>query len=728
MTSLPAVGMVVQKAAGKNGPFRRERILWLDRNTGAAVTIALDDDKATPEVMDAEELDRQWKAGKLTETVDDFAYLASADVARHAERLERNWAAIQEIAEDEPRCFDRATRAGLLTEAERVSKRGRNTLLRDLRRYWQAGKQINALIPNYDRSGGPGQSRISDTGRKVGRSTILEQHGHSERGLAVTPEIAKLFDSYLKKYVIKRNPDTISDAYSNLCKDNFSTRSHTPAGRLMVEILPIDRRPSLRQFRYYANKYYGMSMRKKAQDGVEAYEQTMRPVLGNSSVDVMGPGAVFQIDATETDVQLVNSIMRDRPIGRATHYFITDAFSGSIAGLHVGLEAPSMLMVRQTLANAALPKTDFCERFDIPIAEEEWPCHHFPSSLIADRGEVIAKKADAIVEELQLKITNLPAFRPDWKPFVEGDFAQANKLLHTLPGSIKRKRSKVRQRDSRLDAELDIFGVTQILIEFALHYNKSHILSRHPFDLFEIQENVKPRPLDLWRWGVLHRSGALRVKSEDAIRMLLLERGEATVTGFGLRFQEADYDCVVAHEQEWFQKARTASSWKVNICYDRRNLEYIYLMPEGRRPLVACPILRRDEQMVGLSLEEIEDYQQFLGYRNALMREEELGSKINLHARTEDIVEAQKKLTRDRKKSVAPVSKAEVKRGIRDNRNEERTRRNATVHHDLPGGPIAVPPAHLPSPAAEPTSLASYREARNLQLLRDRMKEKPSAD
>ena len=184
------------------------------------------------------------------------------------------------------------------------------------------------------------------------------------------------------------------------------------------------------------------------------------------------------------------------------------------------------------------------------------------------------------------------------------------------------------------------------------HYNPLHILANHPFDLFEIQHNVKPRPLDLWRWGVLHRSGALRVKSEDAIRMLLLERAEATVTGYGLRFLQADYDCALAHEHEWFQKARTQGQWKVQICFDRRNLEFIYLLPEGRRPLIACPVLRRDEQMVGLSLEDVQDYEKFLEYRDAVMREEQLAGKVNLHARVDDVVEDQRKRTRDRKKDL----------------------------------------------------------------------------
>ncbi|QIL19746.1 Mu transposase C-terminal domain-containing protein [Thermomonas sp. HDW16] len=722
MSSLPAIGMVVQRAASKQGPVRRERILWLDRAHDTAATIALDDEKAVPELISAKELDRLWVKGTLTLSIDEFAHLVTADV-KHKGRRDKNWRAIKAIVSDEPKCFDRVFRASMLTAAEKTSERSRNTLIRDLRRYWQSGKQKNALATNYDRSGAGGERRISENGKKPGRASVLERHGHVERGPAVTPETAKLFDMYLKKYVLKLNPQSLPYAFGKLIEEKYSTTKRSKSGRLVTEPLPLDRRPTLRQFRYYAKKEHGISAVKKAQDGVEAYEQTMRPVLGNSSL-VMGPGSVFQIDATETDTHMVNSIMRERPIGRATHYFMTDAFSGLIGGMHAGIESPSVLMVRQTLANTAQSKVSFCERYEIPIEDKEWPCRHFPESIIADRGEIIAKSADAVVDEHNLKITNLPAFRPDWKPFVEGNFALANHVLHTLPGAIRRTRNEIRKKDPRLEAQLDIFGINQILIQFVLYYNPFHILESHPFDLFEIQHNIKPRPLDLWQWGVLHRSGALRVKSEDAIRMLLLERGEATVTGHGLRFLEADYDCSLAHELEWFQKARTQGHWKVQICFDRRNLEFIYLLPEGRRPLIACPILRRDEQMIGLSLEDIQDYQKFLEYRDALMREEQLAGKVNLHARVEDVVEEQRKRTRDRKKDTPPVSKSAATQGVRDSRNEERARQNAKVHEGVQGTSPAAAPSNTqatqPKASASTTSLSDFRESRGLKLLRER--------
>lgn len=724
-----AVGLVVQGTRRGKASSQRERILWLDRASNIAVTIALDDKKAVPEVCTSKDLDRRWASGELVQIGDDYAYLAVMDTSRHKARFDRNWAAIRPIVEDEPNCYDARRRAKLVTAAEKQSKRKRDTLIRDLRRYWQAGKQKAALATQYDRSGGAGQPRDFEGRRKPGPRGIMERHGHLERGLPVNAEISSLFETYLKKYVLRKKPLTMAAAYSQLCKDHFSAKKMTTAGRQIVELLPLDRRPTLRQFRYYAQQNHKISERKKTQDGIEAYEQTLRPVLGNTSKDVVGPGDVFQIDATETDTYLVNTILRERPIGCAEHYFMTDAFSGLIGGLYAGIESPSLLTARLTLANTASPKVEFCARFGIPIEESEWPCHHFPNSIVADRGELIAKAADALVDELKLKITNLPARRPDWKGFVEGNFNLANHVLHSLPGARRRASANPSRDDPRLSAELDIYGITQVLIEFTLYYDKSHILERHPFDLFEIQENVRPRPLDLWNWGVIHRSGALRVKSEDAIRLLLLERGEAVVTGFGLRFGEADYDCKVAHDEEWFQTARAKGRWSVPVCYDRRNPGFIYLLPKNRGPLVACPILRRNDQMIGLSLEDITDYAQFKAYDLALMREEEASSRATLDARVENVVEEQQRLTRDRKNAAPKLSKTEKRSGIRANRNDERARQNATVHkqHQANMRDSAGTADEGPVDAADSvrtTSLAKYREERGLKALRERRQSK----
>jgi hypothetical protein len=46
-----------------------------------------------------------------------------------------------------------------------------NKILRLLRRYWQRGQTINALVPDYENSGGKGQKRA--IGDKIWQTTHL---------------------------------------------------------------------------------------------------------------------------------------------------------------------------------------------------------------------------------------------------------------------------------------------------------------------------------------------------------------------------------------------------------------------------------------------------------------------------------------------------------------------------------------------------------------------------
>jgi len=82
-------------------------------------------------------------------------------------------------------------------------------------------------------------------------------------------------------------------------------------------------------------------------------------VLGSSSTDAIGPGSVFQIDATVADVYLVSRFNRTHIIGRPVLYIVQDCFSKLIVGLYVGLEGPSWIGAAMALANTVGNKVSF---------------------------------------------------------------------------------------------------------------------------------------------------------------------------------------------------------------------------------------------------------------------------------------------------------------------------------------------------------------------------------
>lgn len=59
-----------------------------------------------------------------------------------------------------------------------------------------------------------------------------------------------------------------------------------------------------------------------------------------------------------------------------------------------------------------------------------------------------------------------------------------------------------------------------------------------------VVDNVKPTPIELWKWGVKNRAGKLRVVHPDIMKFYLMPRGSATVTAKGIRFEKC-YTAVI---------------------------------------------------------------------------------------------------------------------------------------------------------------------------------------
>ncbi len=321
---------------------------------------------------------------------------------------------------------------------------------------------------------------------------------------------------------------------------------------------------------------------------------------------VFGPGCVYQIDATNSDIYLVGSLDRKRIIGRPTLYFLVDVFSRSIVGFNVTTENASYLAAALAIENAASDKVGFCERHGITISREDWPCQHLPECIVADRGELEGPKADTLINSLNIKLDNTPPYRADLKGLVERNFRTVNdNIIHWLPGHVKKNRERG-DRDHRLDAVLDLQQFTKLIIHFILDYNRSWLNNYRP-DEHMIADQLEPRPTMLWEWGIINRSGYLRQMDPDLLRMNLLPSAKATVTPKGIRFQKVFYACERAIKKQWFVRARTTGTWKVDIAYDPRSVDFIYLRPDGNTPPEACKLVDPDQRFHGRAWIELHE-------------------------------------------------------------------------------------------------------------------------
>ena len=103
--------------------------------------------------------------------------------------------------------------------------------------------------------------------------------------------------------------------------------------------------------------------------------------------------------------------------------------------------------------------------------------HHLPESILADRGELEGRNVENIINSLHVKVQNTPPYRADWKAVIEQHFRITNlRVKPLLPGTVNPDVRERGDRDYRLDAKLDIYQFTQIIIKCALYHNNQYYL------------------------------------------------------------------------------------------------------------------------------------------------------------------------------------------------------------------------------------------------------------
>ncbi|HBC92366.1 MAG TPA: hypothetical protein DCZ10_05555 [Pelotomaculum sp.] len=295
---------------------------------------------------------------------------------------------------DEPDIYKSEGRGRLLHNVSGQFGVHAMTVYKYLRKYWAGGKTKNALLPAYDQCGAPGKKRNSTEGKKRGRPPKISKLDNEQRGINVDDDIRRIFRVAIQLYYNNKDKAPLKRAYDLMIQKHFN-KGYREEGNIKIPILPVaSELPTFGQFRYWYTKELDLRQSITAREGKRGFASRHRAVLGKSTQMEIGPGSIYQIDATIADVYLVSSFDRSLIIGRPVIYVMIDVFSRMITGLHVSLEGPSWIGAMVAMANATMDKVSFCAEVGIEIFEQDWPCHYLPETILADRGELEGVNAD----------------------------------------------------------------------------------------------------------------------------------------------------------------------------------------------------------------------------------------------------------------------------------------------------------------------------------------------
>lgn len=693
------------------------RILWMNRASDVVTLFTLHEPYKAPWSMRLSECEAMLAAEKLrmvTMRLPAFMLQSDEELSPAAKATrERGWNLIRPLLEGDDRYqiyFPGKFGAIVKAYAETVGK-NKKSIFRLLYRYWTYGMSPNAFIGKFANSGALGVAREFVNGKKPGRPPkyLGEVVENSSKILTdEDKELVRIGYSLFKDNDVKH----ITDAYHKMLNHFYRAEIPSPDGSAGGQPLKyLDQIPTLNQFSYWGKKVFDEMDVRRGRKGETKWAMDHRALIGNAYHDLRGPCHRFEIDATIADVYLVSRFNRNWIIGRPVVYVVIDVTSRMIVGVHVGLEGPSWNIARHALFNAFTDKVSYCAQFGIAINPADWPCEHLPWELVADRGEMLSGAAESgIVSGLYINLDILPPFRADWKGTVERSFRTLHDLtqIKWQAGGIKTREKERGQRDYRLDATLDLYEFTRIIIKSVLHWNHH---SRDPDRLSKvmIEQGVEPTPIAIWNWAAENNLIEANVRSREEVYLHLLPLQRGSVQAGGIFFKGMFYTNALDPSGKRSARARANGREAIDVWHEPL-ADYVWIKDTSGE-FVKCPLRGTEAKCKGMRVEEVEDMLAITGAVSPDTKYADLSSRVDLDEFIESTVAT---AVAEKEQVKVPMPKSAILKDIHDKRSIERDAERLRALAQAPGGELPMAPQ-----AAVPAQVTTqeYAGARGAEVI-----------
>ncbi|WP_252233891.1 Mu transposase C-terminal domain-containing protein [Clostridium sp. ZS1] len=647
---------------------RKARIVYIDKSTSQCYFVKLNGDTAMPQFMYISEIEDLINSESVVVVSDPYIKVINEnEISDNQKNIrDKKWKIVEYIwYENKMKFLDKKLRNKVITDASIKFECNTQYIKRTITYFFQRGMTKNSLLLNYENSGGKGKIRKS-LGNKRGRKRSCEKNGKVIEGININETALILIQTSINLFYLKKQKKSLAEAYRYMLRKFYSDKVVVD-GEEKILVWDKSRIPTYRQFVYWYHYFENGKEHVIRRESKKYYELHNRELLSNSTIGTFGPGSRYEIDATIGDVYLLSTVDHKKIIGRPIIYSVIDVFSRLVCGVYIGLEGPSWLGAMMALDNVVEDKVEFCAKYGITITDEEWPNSFLPEKILADRGEFEGYNVENLINNLNIKIENTAPYRGDLKGIVERNFRTINeKIKHMTPGAIYKQYRERGDKHYALDAKLDMFDFTSIIIHEILNHNNS-IINNYPLQIEMIKDDIKPIPNLIWTWGIKNRRCAFKYVEKDIVRLNLMYHKKITITRKGLQFStKLYYSCEAALKEEWFVKRLNQ---KIDIVYDTRNMNYIYIPICKGKSFISCSLLERCWQYKNLSYEEI----RFLNELENEMKNEYINKQNQVKINSIDSIEKIIKKAEERAKSISySNSDAQRIRGIRENRALEK--------------------------------------------------------
>lgn len=328
-------------------------------------------------------------------------------------------------------------------------------------------------------------------------------------------------EAYIDRYFSKRHPQKYVDHLEKKCP------------------LPV----TLRQFRSIVKEHAVLSR------DIAKSIPSLQKRASRGALVAMGPGEIYEIDATGGRIFLVDSKEPHTVLGTPLIYLLIDRWSRFIVSVYITLRPASWEEIRYALLIAFTSRKQRFGTLGINVDEERWPYGRVCARIVQDRGSEMISKAmlDSAVEGLKIEAETLPPLCPDGKGIVERAIRELKKQMHRrgLKGSFEQRpldpQSKRRFRQAKTAATYTLREIYWVLIDIVDTYNNSphkHLASNRALR----SARVRPTPRDAYVWGLENITGIESPPLSDAdYQRLLLGNDKASLANGRLTYRGRRY-------------------------------------------------------------------------------------------------------------------------------------------------------------------------------------------
>lgn len=557
--------------------FKDIRVLKIDPSINVAYYVEIEKDQNMPKRYMLSALIGQLERGELEAVPDYYALPIDFDRFSKEEKceLEKIYSQYKDLwTEHMIEILEPSEQKKFLKDLSTKENIEVYKIKRQLSKFLQYGFSRKAFIKDYSKCGKSKRNIKSEV--KLGAPKAPDKNGNPRLGKNVMKEDNAWIEDYMSRYYYRENGLTKKQVYDKLIAEKYSFQMKNKPNI----VNNVDAIISYEQFLYHANQMETNEKILKTISQIQ-YNLNNRMLYSNATLETDGAGKRFLIDSTVGDIWLVDKDDRNRIIGRPVFYEVIDEFSRLIVGIYVGLEGPSWNGACMALLNMIEDKVAFVKRVcDRDITEDEWPSHHIPEIILADRGEFEGTCPEKLVSLLNIDLETTPPYRGDLKGIVERRFRTINEhIRYTAPGAIQKEYNARVDQDPRYKAELDIDEIRRWIVHQVIKYNNITV-KKYPASKDQILHDIPSIPSVLWKWSIENLRGAARTVDIDKFKMALLRDTRGTLSREGIQFMGAYYWNDNMHISEWIpakNKKNTIMKNKYVLLYDSRNYNTVYM-------------------------------------------------------------------------------------------------------------------------------------------------------